>query len=178
VARNLRATAASFESAGAEVREPRCPFDLDLAIACHQVIQTVETAELHHRAWSAEPSAYAPHLRAIVEAGHLLPATAYLRAQRWRRRLRREIETLFESCDLLMLPTVSSVAPDPSTTGDTSFQGVWTLLGLPAISLPSGLSDGLPIGAQLVAPAWQEARLLAFGRWCEQVLDPLPPPLA
>jgi aspartyl-tRNA(Asn)/glutamyl-tRNA(Gln) amidotransferase subunit A len=168
---------ARLVGAGADVHEARYPIDLDLAIATHHLIQISEAAELHDRALATWPSAYAPRIRAIVEAGLLVPAAAYVRAQRWRRRLRRAIDALFEQVDLLMLPTVSSVAPDLSTTGDTTYQGVWTLLGLPTMSLPCGLNgDGLPVGLQLVAPAWGEKRLLAMARWCEQVVGTLPAP--
>ena len=51
-----------------------------------------------------------------------------------------------------------------------------TMFGLPAITLPAGLSpDGLPIGLQLVATtASGNARLLRIARWFEELLDPLP----
>ena len=80
--------------------------------------------------------------------------------------------------DALLLPTASNVAPDPSTTGDPSFQAPWSLLGLPSISLPSGVSDeGLPFAVQLVAAHLAEPTLLRAARWCEQVLafDARPP---
>src|SRR5262249_39687172 len=79
----------------------------------------------------------------------------YLDAQRLRRRLRREVEGLLAGCDCLVLPTVSGPAPGPDTTGDASFQEPFSLLGLPAISGPSGLSGegGRPPGPPPVAPA-------------------------
>ncbi len=43
----------------------------------------------------------------------------------------------------------------------------WSLVGFPAISVPCGLSDGLPMGLQLVAPPGGEARLVAVGRALE-----------
>ena len=60
-------------------------------------------------------------------------------------------------------------------SGDSSLQAPWSQIGLPAISLPSGLSsDGLPIGTQLAAAWFDEERLLAVARWVEDRLDPLP----
>jgi aspartyl-tRNA(Asn)/glutamyl-tRNA(Gln) amidotransferase subunit A len=47
-----------------------------------------------------------------------------------------------------------------------------SLAGLPALSLPAGRSEGLPIGAQLVAPYFAEERLLAAAGVLEQNLDP------
>jgi aspartyl-tRNA(Asn)/glutamyl-tRNA(Gln) amidotransferase subunit A len=46
-----------------------------------------------------------------------------------------------------------------------------SLAGLPALSLPAGRSDGLPVGAQLVAPHFGEERLLAVARLLESSLD-------
>ena len=77
------------------------------------------------------------------------------------------------------MPTVSNVAPDPSTTGDASFQLVWSLVGFPSLTIPTGLnSENLPVGTQLVAPPFQESTLIEAGRWCEAAVDPIgAPPL-
>jgi Asp-tRNA(Asn)/Glu-tRNA(Gln) amidotransferase A subunit family amidase len=84
---------------------------------------------------------------------------------------------MFEGLDCLVMPTAANVAPEPSTTGDTRFQALWSLVGLPALSLPSGLSaERLPFALQLVAAPWQETALLRAGRWCELQFAPLPAP--
>lgn len=59
-------------------------------------------------------------------------------------------------------------------------QGPWSILGVPAISLPTGLNkDSLPLAIQLSAPPKAEDHLLAVARWCEKALDVhLHPPLA
>jgi aspartyl-tRNA(Asn)/glutamyl-tRNA(Gln) amidotransferase subunit A len=174
---HLEAVARQLEGAGAQVEELRFPGDLDLALAAHHVIQTVEGAEVHARFHAQQPEAYLPRLRSGIEVGQLLPASAYLRAQRWRRLVRPDVTALFERLDVLLLPTASNVAPDPSTTGDTRFQAIFTMLGLPAISLPSGLNaDGLPFGTQLVSRPWNEPGLLSAASWCEEVFEPLPAP--
>ena len=49
---------------------------------------------------------------------------------------------LHADVDAFLLPTASNQPPGPETTGDASFQSPWSLLGLPSISLPSGVSDG------------------------------------
>ena len=75
------------------------------------------------------------------------------------------------------MPTVHNVAPDRSTTGSSAFQAVWSLFGLPSITIPSGLSqERLPMGSQLVAPGFQEETLLSVAAWCEMVLGPMPGP--
>jgi aspartyl-tRNA(Asn)/glutamyl-tRNA(Gln) amidotransferase subunit A len=158
----------ALASADAVLDEVRLPVPVDLLLAVHQVTMQSEMAAVHAPLLAQHADAYAPRLRAYVEAGQLIPAAAYLHAQRLRRRARSELDLLLERYDALLLPTASNVAPDPSTTGDPTFQAPWTLLGLPAISLPTGLSaEGLPFGTQLVGARWNEAGLLALARWVE-----------
>ncbi|MCI0438087.1 MAG: amidase, partial [Chloroflexi bacterium] len=100
------------------------------------------------------------------------PAVTYMQAQRNRRRFRRLVEEAAQGFDVLLTPSIYSAAPrDLSSTGDPMFQSPWTTCGIPAITLPSGLSEsGLPLGIQLAAAPFDEAGLLAAARWCERVL--------
>jgi aspartyl-tRNA(Asn)/glutamyl-tRNA(Gln) amidotransferase subunit A len=164
-------------AAGASLTRGRIPSGAAALIGAHAVVMQAESASVHRRLIAQHGEHYAPRIRAFVENGALVPAVDYLDAQRLRRRLRREVDALLASGDCLVLPTVSGPAPAPDTTGDASFQAPFSLLGLPAISLPSGLSaDGLPLGLQLVGPAFGEASLLAAAAWCERVLGGLGPP--
>ncbi len=123
------------------------------------------------------PADYRPLLRAYVENGHLIPAAAYVHAQRLRRRIREEVESMLDGLDAFLTPTASNVAPGPATTGDRSFQAVWTMLGAPAIALPSGFdSSGMPFSVQLAGRHLDETGLLATARWCEAHLDSMPAP--
>ena len=76
----------------------------------------------------------------------------------------------FEACDLLVMPTSPTVAfrigeqvDDPlrDVRVATCFTMPVNLAGLPGISIPCGLSEGLPVGFQLVGPAFSENRMLA-----------------
>jgi Asp-tRNA(Asn)/Glu-tRNA(Gln) amidotransferase A subunit family amidase len=97
---------------------------------------------------------------------------------RWPTALGRSLATV----DALLLPTAIDVAPLRDTTGVASLQVPFSLAGVPALSLPSGVLDGspgLPLAIQLVSAAWQEPRLLSVGRWCQAQLGPMAaPPLA
>lgn len=77
--------------------------------------------------------------------------------------------------DTLVLPSTSEVAPDRTTIGPRTFQTPWTVLGWPAITLPTGLGDeNLPVGLQLVGRAFAESRLLRAAAWIERELGPMP----
>jgi aspartyl-tRNA(Asn)/glutamyl-tRNA(Gln) amidotransferase subunit A len=91
-----------------------------------------------------------------------------------------EVSEMFQAVDILLTPATPAPAPrDLNTTGDASFQAPWTYAGVPAIALPSGLSQaGMPLGIQLIAPYLQEEQLLRAARWCEAALDvTLAPPV-
>ncbi len=132
-----------------------------------------ELAAFHERLFRDNPSAYGPRIRSSIEAGMLVPAVSYLQAQRLRRSLRNEMQATVQRFDAVLTPaTPTPPQMDLSTTGDPKFQTVWTQLGLPAISLPAGLSgDGLPMGIQLVSAAFDECSLLATAAWCERVIQ-------
>lgn len=174
VARRLHAS-------GAQVQAVELPPSFEAALPAHRVLMRAEGASVHRDLYRLHPEAYGPEMRALVEEGHLYSAVEYLQAQRHRRRFQREVSALFRQVDVLLMPTVPAPAPPHEAgTGDPGFQAVWTLAGLPSLHLPTGLSaEGLPLGVQLVGPAFGEGRLLACARWCERALGlDLVPPIA
>lgn len=175
---HLKAVAARFEASGARVDEVSFGESLDLIVAVHHVIMQTETAATHWQLLEQYPGAHQPRLRAYVEVGRLVPGVMYLHAQRLRRRIRAAMRHALERFDTLLLPTATDVAPTRETTGDPTLQAPFSLVGFPALSLPSGFSGApkLPLAIQLAASPWHESRLLAVGRWCEAHLPPLASP--
>jgi Asp-tRNA(Asn)/Glu-tRNA(Gln) amidotransferase A subunit family amidase len=160
----------SLVNAGAQVRRIRLPVDLPTVAAAQQTIMQVEAAEAHARLHEKHAAHYSPRIRSLIEVGALVPGTLYLRAQRIRHRFRQGMEAIFQDVDCLATPTSSNVAPSRDTTGDRTFQAPWSLIGVPALTLPGGLADGLPVGLQLVAGYWEEVQLLAIAAWAEGLL--------
>jgi Asp-tRNA(Asn)/Glu-tRNA(Gln) amidotransferase A subunit family amidase len=75
---------------------------------------------------------------------------------------------LFEQrYDAILTPAATGAAPKGlSSTGDPVFCTLWTLCGMPAISLPLlQAANGLPLGVQLVGPRHGDGRLLRTARW-------------
>lgn len=165
-----------LEERGARLRRIRLATSLPIIAAAQQTIMQVEAAEVHARLHARHAEAYGPRMRSLIEVGHLVPASLYLRAQRIRRQFRLDMEAARRDVDCLLMPTVSNLAPDRAITGDRTFQAPWSLIGWPALTIPSGLADGLPTGLQIVTGPWQEERLLSIARWAETILPPLPAP--
>ena len=93
----------------------------------------------------------------------------YLKAQRARRLISADFAAAFDSVDLVAGPTTPTAAfglgekvDDPVTMYLNDIYTIGAnLAGLPAMSVPCGFVDGLPVGLQLIAPALEEARLLS-----------------
>jgi aspartyl-tRNA(Asn)/glutamyl-tRNA(Gln) amidotransferase subunit A len=101
-----------------------------------------------------------------------VPATDYVDAMRMRAPMKRDFAKLFETIDVIAAPTFATVAlpigmPFDKAypgTNDTPLISACNLVGIPAISVPSGTGlHGLPTGFMLVAPALEEPRLAALG---------------
>ncbi|HWB49826.1 MAG TPA: Asp-tRNA(Asn)/Glu-tRNA(Gln) amidotransferase subunit GatA [Stellaceae bacterium] len=99
----------------------------------------------------------------------------YLKAQRVRTLIARDFAAAFEKCDCILTPTAPSAAFAIGEKADDPvamyLNDVFTvpadLAGLPAISVPAGLSDGLPLGLQVIGRAFDEAMVLRVGQVLE-----------
>jgi len=176
---HLDQMAEQLSRAGATIEELELPESIHTAFADQQLIMSVEAASFHQPMYERQAKDYQPKLREMIGRGLRTDALSYSRAQERRRKFITDMELLAEKADVLMTPSTPTPAlPDLTNTGNPLFQGPWTSSGLPAISIPSGLAaSGLPLGIQLIAAPFAEARLLAAAHWCEGVLniDLLPP---
>ncbi|MBC8187042.1 MAG: Asp-tRNA(Asn)/Glu-tRNA(Gln) amidotransferase subunit GatA [Proteobacteria bacterium] len=95
----------------------------------------------------------------------------YVKAQRVRTLIRRDFEAAFENCDAILTPTTPEVAFPLGAKSDDPLSmylsDVYTvsanLAGLPALSMPCGSSQGLPVGVQLLGPPLGEAAIFRIG---------------
>ena len=102
----------------------------------------------------------------------------YGKAQRVRTKIAEDYKNAFASVDLIVTPTAPSVAwplgaksDDPlSMYLEDLFTVPISLAGIPAISIPNGLSDDLPVGFQIAGPAFSENRILAAAYALEQAI--------
>ena len=134
----------------------------------HKLIMEAEMAANLEREWTAGRERLSPQLRALIERGREVKAVDYQRALRGVRALVDDVDELFlERYDALLTPSALGTAPKGlAATGDPAFCVPWTLLGMPAVSLPLMRgANGLPLGVQLVGRRDFDARLLRTARW-------------
>jgi len=168
----VRATAERLTRAGATIEEVKLPASFAGVHAAGRGVLEVEASAYHEELYRAHAAAYRPRTRELIEGGLARPAVAYARAQRARLAFREEVLPLLAAHDALLSPTAPATAPEGLATGDPWFCAPWSFAGVPACSLPSGVSAaGLPHAVQLVAAAERDAELLAVAAWCERVLD-------
>jgi Asp-tRNA(Asn)/Glu-tRNA(Gln) amidotransferase A subunit family amidase len=134
----------------------------------HRTIMDAELALSLEREWRTGRERLSSSLRARIEHGHEVRGPDYLRALSRIPQLNASFAELFEQrYDAILTPAASGTAPAGlESTGDPAFCALWTLTGMPAISVPVMCgANGLPLGAQLVGPRHGDARLLRTARW-------------
>jgi aspartyl-tRNA(Asn)/glutamyl-tRNA(Gln) amidotransferase subunit A len=183
----VRGALARLESLGAELKSVKVP-DIGALNAVARVILLCEASAMLEP-HLADRGQFGDDVLALLDQGRLLPATDYIHAQRLRKRMQTEFSRVWSNVDCLITPATPNTAP---RVGDTTVKlggreedvrlattrlvrGL-NLLGLPALSIPCGLSgDGLPVGLQIVGPAFEEALLLRVGAAMEDGGVGIPP---
>lgn len=184
IARSVKAAISTLEELGARVESVALPGLRDTEWAL-TMIDTAETSVVHRRNLRDRPQDYGDDVRLLLECGELPSAVDYLEAQQLRRHLRRQVQAAFRQVDVLVGPTAPIRTP---TIGEATAKlngrdvdalenlirlvGPSSLLGLPTLSMPSGLVDGMPVGLQIIGPAGGEQQVLDVGHAFEGT-DPL-----
>ena len=156
------------EQLGAQVEEVELFPSAQEAWQWHQTIMAAEVAHNFEREWQNCRALLSEQLRAQIERGLEVRALDYQRALKQIAPMHDSFVELFEQrYDAILTPAAPSAAPlGLMSTGDPAFCTLWTLCGMPCITLPLLQStNGLPIGIQLVGPRGGDARLLRTARW-------------
>jgi Asp-tRNA(Asn)/Glu-tRNA(Gln) amidotransferase A subunit family amidase len=134
----------------------------------HRIIMEAEMAGNLRAEWDRGRAQLSASLRERLERGRVVPAFDYLRARSRIPKLNESFAELFaQRYDAILTPAAAGTAPpDLGCTGDPAFCILWTLCGMPALSVPlmQG-ANGLPLGVQLVGPRHGDARLLRTAHW-------------
>src|SRR6266436_6365620 len=169
-------TKAAFEELAAALRSAVEPVDLPPSwTEAWEVHRTIMAAALAHNLGSlvarGEPS---EALRKLLAHGRSVSAVDYLGALAKAQRYAAGLADIFDAYDAIVTPAAPGVAPKGlGSTGDPAFCTLWTLSGLPAVSLPLFAGEGgLPLGAQLVGPLGRDGRLLRTATALIETLAP------
>jgi Asp-tRNA(Asn)/Glu-tRNA(Gln) amidotransferase A subunit family amidase len=168
-----------FEAAIAKLRDAGAVLaELELAELDQinwSVVNTILTSEgafIFSGLVERYPDRTSDHLKSLVKIGKTHSATNYLAAKASQETLRLEFANGISGFDaVLTLPAFGEAPEGLSYTGDAEYCAPWTLLGVPAISLPAGFGkNALPLGLQVVGAYRGDYRMLRVAKWIESAL--------
>ena len=154
------------EALGAKAEPVELPEFFAEAWPAHKAIMEADMAHNLRREFERGREKLSPVMQETIERGRAVAAKDYLAAQDIARALAAEIGEIMFAYDAILTPAAAGPAPAGTATGSPAFSTLWTLAGVPALSLPL-LADesGMPMGVQLVAARGDDARLLRTARW-------------
>lgn len=174
----VREAAKVFERLGCKVEKVNVDWMRDAALA-NKIMVQADGAAVHRDRLREHPDWFGEDVRRRLEEGAKTPSTEYVLARRTQAEVQKRCELFFESYDFLLTPTTPIAAPTIAGHDAveqagrlTRFTAPFNLAGLPALSVPCGFtSEGLPIGLQIVARAWGDAKALTAGYAYEQATE-------
>jgi aspartyl-tRNA(Asn)/glutamyl-tRNA(Gln) amidotransferase subunit A len=155
----------TLEGLGARLVDLRVPPLLDFADA-NRVILLAEAFALHESDFRERPGVFGRHFFARIGIGAFLSAADYVEALRRRRELCRDTAAALAGVDVIVSANTTGPAPRIDQVGTyatfdrPSYTAPYNLTGLPAISVPIGFEDGLPLAFQIAGKPFDEARVL------------------
>jgi Asp-tRNA(Asn)/Glu-tRNA(Gln) amidotransferase A subunit family amidase len=159
----------TLQKAGARVEEVELPGIFNLAHRAIRTIMAVEAALNLEELYLREPPVLSPTLRDFITEGRKTEAVVYMQALKLRLALKEELERFLEKYDALITPPTTGEAPATlEQTGNPTFCSIWSLCGVPAITIPVGFGPRrLPLGLQIVGVQGKDERVLSIAHWCE-----------
>ncbi len=161
---------AAFEALAKGLGDAVKPVDLPEAFAAawadQRVIMYTDMAHNFGALVERGGDVSSQQLRDLVAEGSRTSALRYLMARDGALRYRAGLADILKDYDAILTPSAPGVAPQGMATGNPAFNTLWTLAGLPAVSLPLLKGEnGMPIGVQLVGAFGDDARLLRTANW-------------
>ncbi len=163
----MRAAFERFISeAGVEIVETPLPPEFDEILRLQQIVQFSDIARNYGPIADANPERVSVKLKEIIAEGWSFSQASYDAARAKHDVLYKALRPILAECDAILTPAAAGTAPvGLGSTGSPMFNGLWTYLEMPCISLPLLEIDGLPLGVQLVGARGEDARLLRTGAW-------------
>ena len=146
---------------------------LEEAAAIRRRINVAEMSKCYYAMERRGRDRMSDVLKTAMDEGKAVLARDYIAALDWPKVLNAGMAQIFARCDAILCPAAPGPTPAGlEDTGDAIFNGLWTLTGMPAVTLPVFQStDGLPMGIQIVGRRGDDARLLRTARWLAAHLE-------
>lgn len=160
-------TGEKLAQAGARVTEVSMPSTWADYLATLDVLMACGAAVNHGQDYDHHGQALSLQLRQVIERGRRYGNLAYGAARQAVVNYSAALAPVWAEVDALITPVITGPAPQGlEDTGSFKFCGPWTLLGLPALSIPVGRAQNtLPLAIQLVGPRGADQALLALADW-------------
>ena len=167
-----------FESLGCKIQEVNVSWMREAALA-NATMTRSDGAAVHRDRLQEHPEMFGEDVLRRLQEGAKTTSTEYALARRTQAEVRKRCELFFESTEFLIVPSTPISAP--AIEGNdaveqagrlTRFTAPFNLTGLPAISIPCGFTkEGLPIGLQIIAKPWFDAKVLNAAYAYEQATE-------
>ena len=169
---NFTEAVATLKDAGALVREVPLPRAFQEAWSVVQGIMDYDAARAFASLESRHRLQMSHVLTELLDRGKRISPEAHARNLVRRDEYRRWLDGLYDGCDAIVTIPAAGEAPEGlANTGDAVFCSLWSLAGLPAVTMPSGRGPrGMPLGLQVVGRYREDERALQVAAWCEGVL--------
>ena len=143
------------------------PAICDTAVTCHRTIGEAELSKAYDSYYAKDKNRLSEQLRGMIERGQRISNSAYDGALAGMAAIGEALGGLFSQYDALITPATTGEAPvGLASTGSPIFCTLWTLCGLPCITVPLLRGPaGMPLGVQIVGAVGSDAKLLRIARW-------------
>ena len=157
---------------GTETLEIAHPPLFSKLTSAQETVMAYEAAGARSDEFDSYGDKISPQFAALIEVGRAVDEAAVSEALETRDSANAMFDQLFRDVDALLVPSAAGAAPEGlDATGDPLFSRMWNLLGVPCVAIPAGQSgDGLPLGIQLIAPRFSDARLLDVADFTHRAL--------
>ncbi len=166
----FRSTLAALSKAGVLIRAVDIGATLSKLWDAANVVMFYEGARFHKARFQRYGSQLG-HLAKLVRKGLAIREERYDEARRFIEQCQARFSELYKATPVILSPAATGSAPlGLASTGDPRMNAPWTALGVPAISIPMLVQNGLPLGLQMTAECGQDARLIRAAVRLEELL--------
>jgi len=159
-----------LRTSGAEVIEQELPPAFEEAHAVHRIVMYAEGAREFAELQGRERARLSQRLNALIDEGVGIWDSDLTRGLERKAKFSGAFDAFMRDFDAVITPPALGEAPkDLTQTGDPVFCTIWSLCGVPAITIPTGRGPvGLPLGLQIAGPRFADDRVLSVARWCDE----------